>query len=378
MRLLSPALCSALAVALLAGCSGASSQVTPSSSDSTTSAQTRERQHHNSNPKWAFPANFFDNKTEPGPRYREVLASLTKPGTAPPKTGIYVNEFYNDKVLAYQSRNTANNPPVCTVMTGESSAVNGIATDHFGNFITPIGSTYSGAHIVVVWKGPGLCGKQVGTINDTYGQASNAASYDAIHGTIVVGNIYDEPSNTAGSLSVCTLKGGCTSNLTNIEMFKVAGLALATNGDCWASSEDTRGSPHLIYFAGCSGSGTPASGFQNKDYGDLQIDRSGNLVSIDKNPSGPESQVWVYSGCNPTCTLVGGPYPLMGLVVGAALNHQAMTLAVGNRTTGAVDVYYYSPAGLTYSYSFNNGLSASDTIEGIAYSPGVRPYHPKP
>lgn len=371
MRLSSPALCSVLAVALLAGCSGTSSQVTPS--DSSASALTRSRSHHPIKPKWAFPANFFDNKSDTGPRYREVLASLTKPGTAPPKRGIYVNQFYDDKVYGYQDENTANNPPACTIFRGESSAVNGIAVDHFGNLMVPIGSTYSGTHVLEIFKGPGMCGKQIGSITDTYGQASNAASYDAVHGTIIVGNIFDN-NGADGSLSVCTLAGGCTSNLTNSDMYKVAGVALDTSGNCWASAETKTAAPLLVYFAGCAGVGQAATGFMNKDYGALTFDRNGNLVSMDKTGE----QVWVYSGCNPDCTLVGGPYPLLGEAVGMSLNHQAMTLAVGNRTSGEVDVYYYSPSALTYWYSFNNSLSPSEVIESVAFNPAVRPYHPKP
>ena len=128
MRFLSPALCTTLAVQLLAGCSSTSSQVTPSSSATSMQSATKNRRsHHPIKPEWAFPANFFDNKSGTGPRFREVLASLTRPGTSQPKTGIYVNEFYDDKVMAVQNANTANNPALCTVMTGESSSVNGIS-----------------------------------------------------------------------------------------------------------------------------------------------------------------------------------------------------------------------------------------------------------
>ncbi len=105
MRFLSPALCAILAVELLAGCSGTSSQVTPSSSGtSAESAQTKGHSHHPIKPQWAFPANFFDNKSGTGPRFREVLASLTRPNTSPPKRGIYVNEFYDDKVMATKTQ----------------------------------------------------------------------------------------------------------------------------------------------------------------------------------------------------------------------------------------------------------------------------------
>jgi hypothetical protein len=49
-----------------------------------------------------------------------------------------------------------------------------------------------------------------------------------------------------------------------------------------------------------------------------------------------------------------------------------MTFAVGTRTSGSANVYYYSPTSLTWWYSFNSGLSASGLIEGMAYNPASR------
>ena len=80
----------------------------------------------------------------------------------------------------------------------------------------------------------------------------------------------------------------------------------------------------------------------------------------------------VYSGCNPACTLVGGPFPLLDEAVFCHLSKQSMPLACGDFALGQIDVYYYSPTSLTYWYSFNNGLSFSDDVEGAAYNPRSR------
>ncbi len=366
MRSLSTALCATLAVGLLAGCSaGSISQTTPSGSS--TSAQTHvPYSHHRVKPQWTFPANLIDNDSI-APRFRQTLDLVRKnTGSYPPK-GMYVNQFYGSGVSGYQNKNLANNPPFCNVPTGMGSDVNGIGVDGKGNLIVPMAVNYSGQHAVAVYQGPGMCGALLGSFLDPYGQPSDAASFDAADGMIAVTNIFDN-SSAAGSISICTLSGGCTVNLTNAAMYKVAGVALAANGDCWASAEDTSGAGTLTYFAGCTGAGVQASGFMNVDYGGLSIDKNGNLVSVDKTGQ----QLWVYSGCNPTCNLVGGPFPLFGESVFGAVNGQSMAFMAGDFVNGQVDVYYYSPTSLTYWYSYNNGLSPSGKIEGVGYNPASK------
>jgi hypothetical protein len=297
-------------------------------------------------------------------------------GSAAMPKGIYVNQFYGSGVLAYQNKNTGNNPPFCSVPTGIGSDVNGIAVDGVGNLITPVAVNYSGQKAVEIWSGPqsgSACGTMVASILDPYGQPSDAASFNSLTGEIAVSNIFDN-SGAAGSISICSVSAGCTQNLTNsTTMYKVAGVALASNGDCWASAEDYSGVATLTYFAGCNQSvaGVQATGFMNVDYGGLQIDKNGNLVSVDKNPNGT-SQLWVYSGCNPACTLVGGPFPLQGLSVFGAVNSQSMAFVAGDQLNAAADVYYYSPTSLTYWYSITNGISASGKIEGVAYNPASK------
>jgi hypothetical protein len=368
MRLFSTGLCTTVAVALLAGCSGNMSQ-TPSTFGSGVSPQTmiKNGREHRQKPVWRSPANLVNNDAV-RPWFHTTLAKLTavrRPSGSLSK-GIYVNQFYGNAVYAYQNKNTGNNPPACTVPTGSSSYVNGISVDQAGNLITPLGSNYSGQHAVEVWQGPGMCGASVGSFLEPFGQPASAVAFDAIHSTIWIGNIFDN-SGAPGSISICSLSsGGCTTNLTNAAMYKVAGIAVdPSSGDCWASAEDYSGVASLTYFAGCTGGGVQATGFMNTDYGSLQFDKNGNLVSMDKTGL----QLWVYHGCNPTCTLVGGPFPLTNECVWGNLNKQSMTLACGATLAGQVDIYYYSPTGLTYWYSFNNGLSVSGTVEGISYNP---------
>lgn len=279
------------------------------------------------------------------------------------KRGIYVGEVFSASspdVFGYRYNNRKNNPPLCTVSTFGSGA---IAADGKGNLIA--GGTTN--EISVFEGGPHLCGPKLGSFTDPYGQPSDFASIDAVNGKIVVANIFDN-SGEPGSITVCTLKAGCTANLINSNMDEVAGVALARNGDCWASSTNSSGTASLTYFKHCSRRGQSATGFGNSYYGGLDIDTSQNLLSI----SAFDDTLNVYKGCDPACKLVGHFF-LHNETVFASLNEDATRLVGADFATGEVDVYKYNPTtGLKYLYSFNKGLNGSSIIQGAAYSPHSR------
>jgi hypothetical protein len=290
---------------------------------------------------------------------------IARPG-ASMAVGIYVSEFYSTDIYGYSAHNMSNDPPTCSVSPADYP--NDVASDTKGELIDPDGGTHS----IIIYKGPALCGAEVGSINDPYGQPSDAASANAMKNTIAVANIYDAVgfgNAGPGSISVCTFSGGCTSNLTNSNMYQVAGVALASNGDCWADSVDSSGTAWLTYFAGCAGSGQTATGFSNVTLGGLDIDKKGHLLAIDAY----SGELYVYSGCNPACTLVNGPQTLEGNALFGHLDASSMHFATADFEYGQVDVYSYDAgtAAIKYLYSFNNGLSASDDVEGAAYTPAA-------
>jgi hypothetical protein len=298
-------------------------------------------------------------------RNPEPMTPLLFPAPQAATSGLYVGDFDATTIYGYRARNPRNKPPICTVPG--VSYVNGLAVDGKGNLIDPDGGTRK----VIVFKGPGMCGATMASISDPYGMPSDAASADASAGAIVVGNIFDGPGShpTAGSISICTVAVGCVQNLTNPHMYEVVGVALARNGDCWADASATSSGssgPRLIYFKSCSGSGQVAKDFLNKDYGGLDIDGNGNLLSIAYSQS---SKLYVYHGCNPRCSLVAGPFRLHGPSVYGKVDQDSTHFAAADVTHEQVDVYSYSRTSVRYRYSFWNGLNRSGAIEGIAYNP---------
>ena len=276
--------------------------------------------------------------------------------TADPKEGIYVSQ--PGGIFGYPIDNRHNKPPICQV-NGDSWG-DGIAVDPHGNLISANASTGT----VTVYQGLRLCGTTMGSISDPYGAATDVASNNAATGKIVIANLFSKSG--AGSILVCRLSDGCKTNLTNSNMYEVAGVAISRTGDCWADATNSAGAATLTYFKNCKGPGQTATGFRNPYYGGLDIDADGDLVTI----SAFTPAVYVYKGCNPACSLVSGPFAMQGYAVFGHLNNKSTRLAVADYEANRVDVYTYSPANLHFAYSFNNGILGSEVPSDVAYSPG--------
>lgn len=355
MRLTILSLAATVTAALLWSCSGGAPS-TPASSNSQSPLGSKQSGHML--PQWSPLTSLVSEGMRPhGPA---PLHGIPPPHHGPGIGAIYVSEYYSTNIYAYPHRNTANNPPTCEI--GGVSYPNDIASDNPGNVIDPDGATRT----IKVFQGKGQCGSQLGSINDIYGQPSDASSANAMTSTVAVANVFDVQTG-GGSISVCSMSAGCTANLINANMYEVAGVAMAKNGDCWASAVNSSGQATLTWFQGCTGAGVTATGYQNSYAGGLDIDINGNLMSLSAN----DAMAYVYSGCNPACTLVSGPFTLEGESAFGHFNKQSMTYAAADFQYGQIDIYKYNSkkSTLTYWYSFNNGLSAVNIVEGVAFAP---------
>jgi hypothetical protein len=249
---------------------------------------------------------------------------------------------------------------------GPFKSLNDIAVDRKGDLIVP----GVGARTIDVFSGPGLCGPKLGSIVDPYGYPVVAAAGRNVQSSkprgerIVVGHQF-------GGVSVCTLSDGCTVNLTTPDIKYGFGVAIARNGDCWASGYESLfpgDQPYLVYFARCQGEGVLATGFQNSSAGGLDIDDNGNLISLSTR-GGFLSELYIYSGCDPACTLVGGPFPLLGTGLSVHLDGRSKRFVAADNQYKQLDVYSYSTTGIKYEYSITNGLPPSEGMTGAAFSP---------
>jgi len=280
------------------------------------------------------------------------------------RSGIYVvaeGSSSGQAIFGYSARNRDNNPPICTV-SGVPTA-SGIGVDQEGDLVVGVnGSTAK----ILVFGGPNMCGPQVGSFTDPYGQPDDIAAKDAVNGKILVANVFDgtQKSLSPGSISVCTMAGGCSANLTNPAMNEVFGVATDAHGNCWASATNTSETATLTFFKRCAGAGQSATGFLNPYPGGLDFDASGNLVSL----SFHDGSMYVYRGCKPTCMKVAGPLLLRGTTTFAHLNKRSTELIAADFYNFRIDVYAYTPTQLTFKYDFDNGISY-DPINGVAVNP---------
>ena len=359
MRLFYAALCTTVAVSLLAGCSGNTS----SPSSSMPSAGGANIRAHGAGFRGGLAVNAIPERFLP----TKLVPIRGRRATSAEMKGIYVSTFDGTSLFGFPKNNAGNGPSTCSVATG--GGVNSFGVDNSGNLIVPNGDEVSGEHTLYVY-GPGMCGPFLGSIVDPYGQPSDASAVSATTGNIAVGNIFDTSGD--GSVSVCTLTSGtCSTNLTNPAILEVGGVGMAANGDCWADAINLDDVAQLVYFAGCSGAGVVATGFVNPFYGSVDVDGKGNLVTV--SLFGPSfslpSVVYVYSGCNPTCTLISES-PLTGESIFGHLGKQSLRFVTTNLESSDVEVYRYRPSGLTLNYSFTGGLPcATYECEAAAYSP---------
>ncbi len=370
MRFFTSASCITVAAVLLASCSnsggGSSSSALPNPG-----SQSQGAARHAGN--WV-PFNSAGWKLD-----GKIRGEVSQPPQGLQRGGYYGTEFRGGGVGVFgfsPKPNKSNAGPVCSP-PGNRFNVNGVASDEKGNLIVPGSSKPGGDETtgwnVSVYQGstqPLICGQLLGSIPTNDGQPVDAASFNAMFAPIAVSEI--NFTTKKGEIVLCTLASlSCGAPVTSAFITgPSAGVAMDAAGDCWLSTakrvSDTGPSGfRLIYWAGCTGSGQVATGTRGQaSYGGLFIDNAGNIGSFDAF----NSKLIVYSGCNPSCTEVG-KFELLGQSFFGNLNGSGAKLAVGNTSTGAVDVYNYQLPTFTHRYSFDSGLRRSRLVESGIFSP---------
>lgn len=298
------------------------------------------------------------------PQGTQALRAFQTQGDAPTasraatlglKRGLYV--LTSSYVYGFPADNRENGPAFCS-LGGFTYPADNVEFDTNGHLIVP---DYASSTITV-YAAPTVsraCGQILGVIRDPFGQPLDAASLDAVSGRIV--------AVAQGQVDVCSLRRGCTKSLAAPYLGAPASVALSRDGDCWAEGDAPSGPGTLYYFKGCNTAGQLTSGYQGggDNYGGLDIDKYGNIVSIFANYHNSPA-LYVYSGCAPACTMRSGPLPLRGTGTYGHLNKDSTEFAAADSQYSEVDVYKYSPTSLTYEYAFNRGLSS---VYGAAFNP---------
>jgi hypothetical protein len=360
MRLSISSLCTAFSVALLAGCAGNLS----GQSNSIPNAASQGRSAHSNHAAvslvaaWMLPSG--------GQRLQLGMGLPDKKKKA--KGGIYGSEFYSNSsdaeglINGYPNPDSKNVKPTCTI---NGYAINGWGIDNSGDLILPVSDNSTVLPSINVYAGPKLCGKLMGSVPDSTGQASDAKSFDAKKDSIYASEIVNDTSGV-GDVVICSLKSNsCGTPVTNSAITGYGGgVAVNSKGDCWLSAATSTTSGFvLVYWKGCKGSGAVATGTKNAAFGGLFFDAKGNLVSIDASGA-----LYVYSGCDPKCTVVSSS-TLKGASIFGNLNSKGNQVAIGDVANSDIDVYSYTPKGVKYLYSFNNDLDGTGFTEAGGFDP---------
>lgn len=360
MRFFLAAVSAAIAAALLAGCTGNSTGSNPTLPNPVAGAQGYGAGLDGFQ---GFPVSLVPKNLR---AHHHALFGKVAPLAA--RRGIYVSAFDATNLWGFPKNNPGNGPATCTVSPTTSN--NNIGVDNAGYLMVP-----NARDGISVYSNASMCGTLLGTITDSYGPASDASAVDAVNGKIAVANAFDGGGNEAGSISICSLSSGtCTANLTNPNIYEMAGVAMNSHGDCWGDAVNASFAAVLVWFQGCTGSGVLTTGFTNSAYGGVDIDNKGNLVttSLFGPDSSLPSQVVVYSGCNPACTMRSST-TLSGQNIFGHVGRANNRFVTADLETGGIEVYSYKPSGLSLLYSFTGGLDCvTDQCEGAAYSPSSR------
>ena len=280
------------------------------------------------------------------------------------KKGVYVAEYFTNDILAYDWQTQKNLPPICTIA---GTYVVDVATDPKGNLVDPDG----GSRTVSVFGGPAMCGKKLGSFSDSAGQPSDAATNDAASGTIYVANL-QASGEPYGNVSVCTLAAGCTAILSSKAIGgQLFAVAQDKNGNVYASGYPTPSvsgpgsGAALVWWRKGRGKASTIGAYRNSTPGGLDFDKHGNLLALDTFGHA----LWVYAGCPKRCAPYG-PFALKGESVFGKLDAKNDVFQAADTEYGQVDVYRYSGTnGVTYLYSYSNGMTPSGDVEGIAIDP---------
>lgn len=261
------------------------------------------------------------------------------------RAGVYVaqaNGASDGVVFGYGARDRSNKAPLCSI-TGQEFEETLIATDAAGNLYLP------NANGTVAIYAP-HCGNLIKTVTDPNGGDVFVA---------VDGSRFYAGSGT--HVTACAMSG-CTGELTDPSIFQLESAAVDRSGNVWASYYSQKFAPSLIVWKGGQMPGRVVTGYVNQNTpGALSFDKHNTLVSLQSR----FLNVYVYrcdagaAACTNTQT-----FSLRAASIAGALNAKETDYQVTDYANDSVDVYAYPS--FKYEYSYNNGLMANYSVQGIA------------
>jgi len=263
---------------------------------------------------------------------------------------VYVGQFKAaDNVYALP--NKKNVPPKCTIA---GVGVNGLGVNPAGVLFLPQGGTRT---VTTYFKGS--CTQTVLTLDDPDGQPSDVAF--ASTGTTYVTNIFGV-NGAPGNVAVYPKGARSPSRtLTDASMNEVLGIATDSKNNVYVSYINTNNGSKIIEFPHGQMPGQILHITANTFIIGITFDDKQDLIAVDAGAGAVLVYAIPYRGA-PTSS-----FATRGESVDGKLDSQSMHIYLSDLGQGTVDVFAF-PTG-TYLYSFNNGLSQANDVEGIGVYP---------
>jgi hypothetical protein len=266
-----------------------------------------------------------------------------------PTEDLYVGMFYSIDVPLYEMPNTTNAAAEC--MNATASYPNGIGSNEGGQLFIPQGGTRS----LDSFKNVPECGALLHSVAMPTAVINNQPTDVAFHGAkAYVSTVGDGIYPIVGAGPAGAAIGPCFSGSD----FNIAADAA---GDLFLSTGAS-----VYEFVGGGGACALLTGTGPSYIYGLSVDATGNLIAVGTNTTNNGT---IYRWA-PPYTGAATPYaePAGAVGIYGKVDDIGHTFVVGDYALGSVDVYSY-PA-LKYKYSFNNGLTVANTVEGVAPAPG--------
>jgi hypothetical protein len=276
------------------------------------------------------------------------------PNAAKRSALIYSSSFGGNSV-DYYLKGTGPNNPVAGSLSGRFNNPLGMGVDKNGNLYV----ANSGDENVLVYAAGST--SPTSTLNDPDKFPADVAI--GSDGTAYVANGFG-PIGASGNVVVYP-PGATTPSqvLSNKHFLHVTGDALDKNGNLFVSCNGNVGSGNGTVVEFKPGAITAIETHIHLGFaGGVGFDRQGHLLAIDEEV--PSLNVYNPHRSTPLAKLT-----LPGTSAYFAFDHQSKLLYVSDYGLAEIDVFRYTPTGLTQVNKITNGLNPSESSLGIAMSP---------
>ncbi len=269
------------------------------------------------------------------------------------KPQLYVSQFATTAVNDYSAHNRGDAAPFCQIVG--TNFVNSLGVDSSGTVWIPQGNP------IKITSNGANCGPAGTTLSDPNGQPV-AIAFDS-KGTRYVADIQN---NSSGPGDISVYPAGSTSptrTLTGNYVFAVLGVGVDSKDNVYMSFIDRKNRGNVIEFAHGQMPGKNLTEVRTGTTpGSITFDRHDNLIIQDQGTRMTEIYAPPYTGKHRKIAL-------KGYTVQCSLNKRETALACADYENSTVDVFRY-PSG-KYLYSFNNGISVSGELIGLAFDPAA-------